>query len=197
METSSVTPMPTDPNAISAMVQPPAPTPPAQPQTPPQPTTSVAPPATPSITNPPAQSPQQPKTKQDWMLHLLGKIAPPQNVVTTNPDGTQTVTNRATPVSMAHLVLSSALAGSFGTKNVYREGAYGPVLDRQATNADAFNKGQQMGKDYSEAAQKQADDMTARKLQTVAANVASVHNYASMQQAQFAAQKEGVDAEER
>src|SRR5208282_1579378 len=81
------------------------------------------------------------------------------------------------------------------TKDTYRQGAYGPILDRQASNADAFNKGSQMGKDYSEAAQKQADDMTARKLQTVAANVASVHNYAAMQQAQFAAQKEGTEAE--
>src|SRR5271156_1523115 len=191
MVTSSVTPMPTDPGAISAMVNPPQP--PAAPPAPMPAAPSVQPPATPAAptapTAPAAPAAQQPKTKQDWMLHLLGKIAPPQNVVTTNPDGTQSVENRATPVSMAHLVLASALAGSFGTKNVYREGAYGPVLDRQATNADAFNKGQQMGKDYSEAAQKQADDMTARKLQTVAANVASVHNYAAMQQAQFAAQK--------
>ena len=52
----------------------------------------------------------QPKTKQEWMMHLLNKIAPPQNVVTTNPDGTQTVENRATPVSLAQLVLTSALA---------------------------------------------------------------------------------------
>jgi hypothetical protein len=170
--------------------QPPTPAAPATPQPPANPAAPVTNPVQPAV-----QPPQQPKTKQEWMMHLLGKIAPPQNVVTTNLDGTQTVENKATPVSLAHLVLTSALAGSFGTKNVYREGSYGPILDRQATNADAFNKGSQMGKDYSEAAQKQADDMQARKLTTVAANVAAVHQYASMQQAQFAAEKEGTEAE--
>ena len=128
------------------------------------------------------------------MMHLL-KIAPPQNVVTTNPDGTQTVENRATPVSLAHLVLTSALAGAFGTKDTYRQGEYGPILDRQASNADAFNKGQQIGKDYSEAAQKQQDDLQARKLTNAAANIAAAHNYASMQQAQFSAEKEGAESE--
>ena len=146
--------------------------------------------ATRTPTTPPA-----PKTKQEWMMHLLNKVAPPQNVVTTNPDGTQTVENRATPVSLAHLVLTSALAGAFGTKDTYRQGAYGPILDRQASNADAFNRGQQIGKDYSEAAQKQQDDLQARKLTTVAANIAAAHNYASLQQSQFAAEKEGAEAE--
>ena len=178
----------------------PSPTAPATPPTPapPQPPVNPAAPAAPNAaqSQPTAsQPPQQPKTKQDWMMHLLGKIAPAQNVVTTNPDGTQTVANKATPVSAAQLILMSAAAGALGTKNVYREGAYGPILDRQATNADAFNKGSQMGKDYSEAAQKQQDDMQARKLQTVAANVAAAHNYAAMRQSQFAAQKEGVEAE--
>jgi hypothetical protein len=120
---------------------------------------------------------------------------PPQNVVTTNPDGTQTVANKATPMSLAQLVITSALAGSFGTKDTYRQGAYGPILDRQASNADAFNKGQQIGKDYSQAAQKQQDDLQARKLTTAAANIAAAHNYASMQQAQFSAEKEGAESE--
>jgi hypothetical protein len=96
---------------------------------------------------------------------------------------------------MAHLVLASALAGAFGTKDTYRQGAYGPVLDRQASNADAFNNGQQIGKEYSQAAQKQADDMKSRAMTTVAANVAAAHNYAAMQQAQFSAEKEGAEAE--
>ena len=129
-------------------------------------------------------------------LCILIKLpTPPQNVVTTNPDGTQTVENRATPVSLAHLVLTSALAGAFGTKDTYRQGEYGPILDRQASNADAFNQGQQIGKDYSEAAQKQQDDLQARKLTNAAANIAAAHNYASMQQAQFSAEKEGTEAE--
>jgi hypothetical protein len=182
------TPMPTDPNAISAMVNPPA-----APATPAAPTAPVT--ATPSATNTPATPAPQPRTKQEWFNHLLGKLAPPQNVVTTNPDGTQTVENKATPISLAHIVLTSALAGAFGTKNTYRDTPYGPVLDRQATTADAFNKGQQIGKDYSQAAQKAQDDLMARKLSTVANNVAAVHSFAQMQQAQFAAQKEGVEAE--
>ena len=159
------------------------------------PTASPVPPAAATQPTSQPQPTPQPKTKQEWMMHLLNKVAPPQNVVTTNPDGTQTVENRATPVSLAHLVLTSALAGAFGTKDTYRQGAYGPILDRQASNADAFNKGQQIGKDYSEAAQKQQDDLQARKLTTVAANIAAAHNYASLQQSQFAAEKEGAEAE--
>ena len=168
------------------------------PTVPPAPTAPTAPSVPPAAATQPTSQPQptpQPKTKQEWMMHLLNKVAPPQNVVTTNPDGTQTVENRATPVSLAHLVLTSALAGAFGTKDTYRQGAYGPILDRQASNADAFNKGQQIGQEYSQAAQKQQDDLQARKLTTVAANVAAAHNYAAMQQAQFSAQKEGTEAE--
>jgi hypothetical protein len=146
METTSDS-QSTNTNGMPAI---PSPTAPATPPTPapPQPPVNPAAPTAPNAaqSQPTAsQPPQQPKTKQEWMMHLLGKIAPAQNVVTTNPDGTQTVANKATPVSAAQLILTSALAGAFGTKNVYREGAYGPILDRQATNADAFNKGSQMG----------------------------------------------------
>ena len=121
---------------------------------------------------------------------------PPQNVVTTDPTtGAQTVANKATPMSLAQLVITSALAGSFGTKDTYRNGSYGPILDRQASNADAFNRGQQIGQDYSQAAQKQQDDLQARKLSVVAANIQAAHNYAALTQAQFAAQKAGAEAE--
>jgi hypothetical protein len=187
---------PTDQSQNQPPVQ--AQVPPAQPQSaPPAAPVTPAPPA-PTANQPtstPIATPPVPKTKQEWMLHLLNKVAPPQNVVTTNPDGTQTVENRATPVSLAHLVLTSALAGSFGTKNVYRDTPYGPVLDRQSTNADAFNRGQQIGQEYSQAAQKQQDDMQTRKLTVVAANLAAAHNYAALRQSQFAAQKEGAEAE--
>ena len=162
------TPLPTDPNAISTMVNPPA----APPQTPTASLTPSAPavnPAAAPMTQPTSQSTPQPKTKQEWMMHLLNKFAPPQNVVTTNPDGTQTVENKATPMSLAHIVLASAVAGAFGTKDTYRQGAYGPVLDRQASNADAYNKGQQIGQEYSQAAQKRADDMKSRAMTTIAA----------------------------
>ncbi|MFZ3277995.1 MAG: hypothetical protein WA182_13925 [Candidatus Sulfotelmatobacter sp.] len=98
-------------------------------------------------------------------------------------------------MSLAQLVITSALAGSFGTKDTYRNGSYGPILDRQASNADAFNKGQQIGQEYSQAAQKQQDDLQARKLSVVAANIQAAHNYAALTQAQFAAQKAGAEAE--
>ena len=186
-----------DTSYAGATIPPAASQPPAAPPTP-APTAPTAPSVPPAAATQPTSQPQptpQPKTKQEWFQHLIKMATPPQNVVTTNPDGTQTVANKATPMSLAQLVITSALAGSFGTKDTYRQGAYGPILDRQASNADAFNKGQQIGKDYSEAPQKLSDDMMARKLSTVAANVQAAHGYAAMTQAQFAAQKEGTEAE--
>jgi hypothetical protein len=87
-----------------------------------------------------------------------------------------------------------ALSGMMA-KNTYRQGAYGPILDRQAGASDAFAAGQKTGQDWRQAPQKLSDDMIARRMSTVAANVAAAHNYAAMQQAQFSAQKEGAEAE--
>ena len=101
-----------DTSYAGATIPPAASQPPAAPPTP-APTAPTAPSVPPAAATQPTSQPQptpQPKTKQEWMMHLI-KMAPPQNVVTTNPDGTQTVENRATPVSLAHLVLTSALAG--------------------------------------------------------------------------------------
>jgi hypothetical protein len=95
---------------------------------------------------------------------------------------------------MGQLLVTGVLSGMMA-KNTYRQGAYGPVLDRQAGASDAFAAGQKTGQDWRQAPQKLSDDMMARKLSTVAANVQAAHNYASMTQAQFAAQKEGTEAE--
>ena len=119
---------------------------------------------------------------------------PTQPVVTTNPDGTQTTTDARTPVSMGQLLVTGVLSGMMA-KNTYRQGAYGPVLDRQAGASDAFAAGQKTGEEWRQAPQKLSDDMIARRMSTVAANVAAAHNYAALQQAQFSAQKEGTEAE--
>jgi len=97
-------------------------------------------------------------------------------------------------VSMAQLLVTGVLSGMMA-KNTYRQGAYGPVLDRQAGAADAFAAGQKTGQEWRQAPQKLSDDMVARRMSTVAANVAAAHNYAAMQQAQFSATKEGAEAE--
>ena len=48
---------------------------------------------TPSATQPTEQPVAQPKTKQEWFQHLLKTVTPPQRVVRTAPDGTQTVSD--------------------------------------------------------------------------------------------------------
>ena len=159
---------------------------------------AVNPPATP--TQPTSAStaqpapPAPPKTKQEWFQHLIKMATPTQPVITTNPDGTQTTTDARTPVSMAQLLVTGVLSGMMA-KNTYRQGAYGPVLDRQAGASDAFAAGQKTGEEWRQAPQKLSDDMVARRMSTVAANVAAAHNYAAMQQAQFSATKEGAEAE--
>ncbi len=153
------------------------------PETSPQPT-PVAPqaPTTPSVVNSPAAAtptqptpqlqptPPAPKTKQEWFQHLIKMATPTQPVVTTNPDGTQTTTDARTPVSMGQLLVTGVLSGMMA-KNTYRQGAYGPVLDRQAGASDAFAAGQKTGEEWRQAPQKLSDDMIARRMSTVAANV--------------------------
>jgi hypothetical protein len=77
----------------------------------------------------------------------------------------------------------------------YRQGEYGPIADTQATAANAFNAGQKHTQDQNEAAQKLSDDMQAKKISNAKNNVDAMHGMASMQQAQFAAEKEGAEAE--
>jgi hypothetical protein len=205
METTSDS-QSTNTNGMPAIPSPSTPSTPSTPTAPagtpaapptPAPTAPTAPSVPPAAATQPTSQPQptpQPKTKQEWFQHLIKMATPPQNVVTTNPDGTQTVANKATPVSMAQLLVTGTLAGLMA-KNTYREGAYGPIFDRQATSADAYAAGTKVGQDWAQGPQKMSDDMMARKLSTVAANVQAAHGYAAMTQAQFAAQKEGTEAE--
>jgi hypothetical protein len=167
--------------------------PPATPA-PTAPTAPTAPSVPPAATGTTPATPPAPKTKQEWFQHLIKMATPTQPVVTTNPDGTQTTTDARTPVSMGQLLVTGVLSGMMA-KNTYRQGAYGPVLDRQAGASDAFAAGQKTGEEWRQAPQKLSDDMIARRMSTVAANVAAAHNYAALQQAQFSAQKEGTEAE--
>jgi hypothetical protein len=177
-----------DNSSYSGATIPPAVPAPTVPSAPTAPVTSPTPPAATPTT------PAPPKTKQEWFQHLIKMATPTQPVVTTNPDGTQTTTDARTPVSMGQLLVTGVLSGMMA-KNTYRQGAYGPVLDKQAGASDAFAAGQKTGEEWRQAPQKLSDDMIARKMSTVAANVAAAHNYAAMQQAQFSATKEGAEAE--
>jgi hypothetical protein len=152
-----------------------------------------APPAGP-INPPPAPAAPAPQTKGEWFNHILKSITPPQNVIRTSPDGQQTVTDQRTAPSMTKMFMASVMAGMMAPTK-YREGAYGLVVDSSGTAAGAFQAGAEKGKELSGAAQKQYDDMTSRKLNAVAANTNAMHQYASMQTAQSAAEKEGAEAE--
>ena len=75
-------------------------------------------------------------------------------------------------------VLAAVLSGMM-TPTAYRQGAYGPVVDSQATAATAFAAGKQQKTEQSEQAQKLSDDMQARKLSTVKNNVDAMHLWAA------------------
>jgi hypothetical protein len=136
----------------------------------------------------------QPKSKGEWFSSLMRHMTPSQPLIQTAPDGTQTVTDQRTGSSMAKMILASTLARIMSPTK-YREGAYGPVVNSSGTAAAAFGAGADKGKEMSQSAQKQYDDMQSRKLNAVAANTAAMHQYAAMTQAQFAAEKEGAEAE--
>ena len=123
------------------------------PTVPPAPTAPTAPSVPPAATGTTPATPPAPKTKQEWFQHLIKMATPTQPVVTTNPDGTQTTTDARTPVSMGQLLVTGVLSGMMA-KNTYRQGAYGPVLDRQAGASDAFAAGQKTGEEWHQAPQK-------------------------------------------
>ena len=75
-------------------------------------------------------------------------------------------------------VLAAVLSGMM-TPTAYRQGAYGPVVDSQATAATAFAAGKQQKTEQNEQAQKLSDDMQARKLSTVKNNVDAMHLWAA------------------
>lgn len=183
---------PTTPVVAPTSVIPTTPTPTPAPQASQTPQTTPAPAAPATLS--PNNDQGKPKTRGEWFASILKHVTPSQPVITTNPDGTQTVRNVATPASLGKTLIAGALAGMM-TPTTYRSGAFGPIADTQATAANAFAAGQAKGKEISEAPQKLSDEMMARKLNAVKANTDAMHNYASMQQAQFAAQKEGAEAE--
>ena len=109
---------------------------------------------------------------------ILRGLTPPTTYI--DPTGQVQVLKQNAP-SMGKTILASVLAGMF-TKNTYRESAYGPVLDRQATAADAFNAGQKVVSDQNAAAQAQSDKQQAMKLSNIKNSIDQVHLMAALTQ---------------
>jgi hypothetical protein len=161
----------------------------------PTPTTSpTSTPVSPAPEATPSPVATAPKTKGEWFNHILKAVTPQQPVIRTTPDGKQTITDARTTPSMAKMFMASVMAGMM-TPNKYVEGPGGAQRIDPSSTIAAFGTGAEKGKELSQSAQKQYDDMQTRKLNAVAANTAAMHGYASMQQAQFAAEKEGAEAE--
>jgi hypothetical protein len=116
---------------------------------------------------------------------ILRTLAPPTKYL--DPQGNQQMTKP----SLSASILSGALAGML-TKDTYHEGAYGPIRDNMS--GDAFKAGQAQAQEKIDATQKLSDDMQARKLSNAKNNTDAMHIYASLTQAQFAAEKEGAEA---
>jgi hypothetical protein len=119
---SSAQVTPPDNSSYSGATIPPAmPAMPA-PTIPPAPTAPITPPVLPVATPTTPAQPAPPKTKQEWFQHLIKMATPPQPVITTNPDGTQTTADARTPISMGQLLVTGVLSGMMA-KNTYRPGA--------------------------------------------------------------------------
>jgi len=166
----------------------------------PQPTTGQPPVTTPTpapATAPVAQAPQGNQPTQGQApngsvnapspnqphLNLYDKIlratAPPPVRYVDAQGNQQTVPQ--TRGSLGRSVLASVLAGMM-VKPQYREGAFGPVYDSQATNANAFKAGQDQQTQQQKDAQDLSDKMQANKLMAVKNNVDTTHAYAALAQ---------------
>lgn len=168
-------PLPTDPAAISQMANPPQSQGPTQ--APP-----VAQPTEAPQTGQPTPQPQGRETQEPQNPHvsLYSKILksiqpPPMQIVA--PDGSikQVPQTRG---QLGRTVISAVLAGMM-TPNVYREGAFGQELDTQATGANAFKAGMDVGAKQQQDAQALSDKQQAEKLNTVKANVDMMHLWAA------------------
>jgi hypothetical protein len=124
----------------------------------------VQPPAAPSgspqaSTGQPVQDNNgNPQTKSEWFHHIMKTLTPTQRLITTNPDGTQSVSNNpASGSSIGKLLLGGALAGMMAPPT-FRQGAYGPVYaGRQGAGA-----GEAVGKEWAQGPQKQYDELQQR-----------------------------------
>ena len=154
----------------------------------PIPTTVAGQPNQPNAAQP---APDPHEVQGGMFTKILRGLTPPTRYI--DPSGNVQEMPQ-TKTSMGKTIVAAVLSGMF-TKNSYHEGAYGPVLDRQATAADAFNAGQGVVAKQNAAAQKLSDDQQAKKLSYAAANLASMQNYAALEHTRFAAEKEGTEAE--
>ncbi len=145
-------------------------------------------PPTPNAPTTPTPTPTPHEMHRSLYQRALSILAPPTRYLDAQGNPQQT------RPSLSNSILSGAIAGLL-TPTTYRQGTFGPIADTQQTAANAFAAGKQQRQEQDDKVQKQVDDMQARKLQTVANNTAAMHSYASMMQAQAAAEKEGAEAE--
>ena len=166
----------------------------AQPNAAPNPVTAQPqgqPQAQPNQPNAAQPAPDPHEVQGGMFTKILRGLTPPTRYI--DPSGNVQEMPQ-TKTSMGKTIVAAVLSGMFAP-NVYRQGAYGPVLDRQAGAANAFNAGQGVVEKQNAAAQKLSDDQQAKKLSYAAANLASMQNYAALEHTRFAAEKEGTEAE--
>ena len=182
----STTPLPTDPAAISQMANPPqAPTPATtgNPVTPTPTPTMGQPSVTPGQGQPQNQPTANAPSPNQPHLNIYDKIlratAPPPVRYVDAQGNLQTAPQ--TRGSLGRSVLASVVAGLL-TPTQYRQGAFGPVVDSQATAAAAFKAGADQQTKEQTDAQAQADKMQANKLMAVKNNVDVTHAYAALAQ---------------
>jgi hypothetical protein len=164
---------------------------PTVPSAPTVPTPTAQPPNTSATNGQSTSTPTAPTPHEALYSKFLKMISPPSRYI--DPTG-KLQTQPQTGKNIGNNVIAAILSGMM-TPTAYRQGEFGPVADTQATAANAFGAGQKQKNDQNDKAQKLSDDMQARKLQAVANNTAAMHSYASMMQAQAAAEKEGAEAE--
>lgn len=104
---------------------------------------------------------------------LRGITGPGQTIVA--PDGSL----QKTGPSLGKSIVASVVSGLL-TPTAYRQGNFGPVVDTQATAANAFKAGQDVVTKNQQDAQKMSDDIQARKLQAVANNVQTFMSYSAL-----------------
>jgi hypothetical protein len=182
-----VTPLPTQPDQIATMVNPPAQNPPAAPATPAA-ATSTAPEvpnvyasARPmNVPNPSSPALNDPHAEHVGMFDKILKMVNPGTSYVDANGQQQVIRNRA---SLGNSVIASVLAGMM-TPTKYREGAYGPVVSGDATAADAYQAGKARQTEQNTKAQATSDEIQAKKLSVIKNNIDMVHQYAALAQQQ-------------
>ena len=133
----------------------------------------------PNATSTPTSTPPTPQTPhevhQSLYQRALSILAPPTRYLDAQGNPQQT------RPSLSNSILSGAIAGLL-TPTAYRQGAYGPVVDSQATAANAFAAGKQQRQEQDAAVQKHVEDVRSRKLQAIKDNADTIHLHVGVMQ---------------